>query len=50
MPSGLTRGIEAKLEEKGLKSRIHRKGLRNKPLSKREQRGNKTRSGVRARV
>ena len=50
MPSGLTRGIEAKLEEKGLKSRIHRKGHRNKPLSKREQRGNKTRSKVRVRV
>ena len=42
--------IEAKLEEKGLKSRIHRKGHRNKPLSEREQRGNKTRSQVRARV
>ncbi len=42
--------IEAKLEEKGLKSRIHRKGHRNKPLSEREQRGNKTRSKVRARV
>jgi len=27
--------IEAKLSEKGLKSRIHRKGHRNKPLSKR---------------
>ena len=50
MPSGLTRGIEAKLEEKGLKSRIHRKGHRNKPLSEREQRGNKTRSKVRVRV
>jgi len=42
--------IEAKLEEKGLKSRIHRKGHRNKPLSEREKRGNKTRSGVRVRV
>jgi len=42
--------IEAKLEEKGLKSRIHRKGHRNKPLSERETRGNKTRSKVRARV
>jgi IS5 family transposase len=42
--------IEAKLEEKGLKSRIHRKGHRNKPLSEREQRGNKTRSKVRVRV
>ena len=42
--------IEAKLEEKGLKSRIHRKGHRSKPLSEREQRGNKTRSKVRVRV
>jgi hypothetical protein len=31
-------------------SRIHRKGHRNKPLSEREKRGNKTRSKVRARV
>ena len=46
MPSGLTRGIETKLEEKGLKSRIHRKGHRNKLLSEREKRGNKTRSKV----
>ena len=42
--------IEEKLKEKGLKSRIHRKGHRNKPLSEREKRGNKTRSKVRARV
>ena len=42
--------IEAKLKEKGLKSRIHRKGDRNKPLAEREKRGNKTRSKVRARV
>jgi IS5 family transposase len=42
--------IEAKLEEKGLKSRIHRKGHRNKPLSERSLRGNKTRSKVRVRV
>ncbi len=35
---------EAKLEEKGLNSRIHRKGHRNKPLSEREKQGNKTRS------
>jgi IS5 family transposase len=41
---------EAKLAEKGLKSRIHRKGRRGKPLSKREKRGNRTRSKVRARV
>ena len=42
--------IEAKLKEKGLNSRIHRKGHRNKPLSAREKRGNTTRSKVRARV
>jgi IS5 family transposase len=42
--------IEAKLKEKGLNSRIHRKGHRNKPLSERETQGNKTRSKVRARV
>jgi IS5 family transposase len=42
--------IEAKLAEKGLKSRIHRKGHRGKPLSEREKRGNRTRSKVRARV
>jgi transposase, IS5 family len=42
--------IETKLEEKGLKSRIHHKGHRDKPLTAREKRGNKTRSKVRARV
>jgi IS5 family transposase len=42
--------IEAKLQERGLKSRIHRKGRRGKPLNEREKRGNKTRSKVRARV
>jgi IS5 family transposase len=42
--------IEAKLRAKGLKSRIHRKGRRGKPLSEREQQGNQTRSKVRARV
>jgi IS5 family transposase len=42
--------IEAKLTEKGLKSQIHRKGHRNKPLTEREKRGNRTRSKVRARV
>ncbi len=42
--------IEAKLKEKGLNSRIHRKGHRNKPLREREKRGNTTRSKVRARV
>ena len=42
--------IEKKLDERGLKSRIHRKAHRNRPLTKREQQGNKTRSKVRARV
>ena len=42
--------IEAMLIQKGLTSRIHRKGRRNKPLSKREEQGNKTRSKVRVRV
>jgi IS5 family transposase len=42
--------IEEALAKKGLKSRIHRKGKRNKPLSEREKRGNKTRSKVRVRV
>jgi len=42
--------IEAKLDEKGLNSRIHRKSHRNKPLTNREMQGNKTRSKVRARV
>jgi IS5 family transposase len=42
--------IEAKLGEKGLKSRIHRKGHRDKPPGERSMRGDKTRSKVRARV
>jgi len=41
---------EEKLAERGLRSRIHRRAHRNRPLSKREQQGNKTRSKVRARV
>ena len=42
--------IEEKLKDKGLRSRIHRKGKRNKPPSDREKKGNKTRSRVRVRV
>ena len=42
--------IEAKLAEKGLKSRFHRQGRRGRPLSEREHQGNRTRSKVRARV
>jgi len=42
--------IETMLKEKGLTSRIHYKGHRNKPLSKRQEQGNKTRSKTRVRV
>lgn len=42
--------IEQKLDDRGLKSRIHRKAHRRRPLTKREKQGNKTRSKVRARV
>ena len=42
--------IEEMLSAKGLKSRVHRKGRCNKPLSEREKQGNKSRSKVRARV
>jgi len=42
--------IEEMLADKGLTSRIHRKGRRNTPLSKREEQGNKTRSKIRVRV
>ena len=44
--------IETMLKDKGLTShihRIHRKARRNKPLSKRELQGNRTRSKVRVR-
>jgi transposase, IS5 family len=41
---------EAKLKAKGYKSRIHRRGARNHPLSARQQAANTTRSRVRARV
>ena len=42
--------IEAKLSEKGLKSRIHRRGCRARPLAARDRQVNRTRSKVRARV
>jgi IS5 family transposase len=42
--------IEAKLAERNLKSQIHRRGGRNKPLTARQEAANKTRSKVRARV
>jgi len=41
---------EEKLAEKGLRSRIHRRASRGKPLSQRAQEANRTRSKVRARV
>ena len=42
--------IEEKIKQKGLTSRIHRKGYRNRPLQDWEQAGNKSRSRFRARV
>ena len=42
--------IEKKLADKGLKSRIHRKGYRNRPLTGRERQGNRTVSKMRAHV
>ena len=42
--------IEARLKEKGLQSRIHRRAARNRPLSERQKSANTTRSKVRARV
>lgn len=43
-------GIETALAGRGLRSRIHRRAARKRPLSPREQQGNATRSRVRARV
>ena len=43
-------GIETMLRKKALTSRIHYKGHRNKPLTKRQEQGNKTRSKIRVRV
>ncbi|PTR11629.1 DDE family transposase [Cereibacter azotoformans] len=33
-----------------MRSRIHRKGYRNRPLNERGKQGNRTRSGIRVRV
>ena len=41
---------EEKLAARGMTSHIHRRGSRNKPLTKRQEAANKTRSKVRARV
>lgn len=45
-----SQAIEQRLAERGLKSRIHRRSTRNRPLGARQQAANKTRSTVRARV
>ena len=42
--------MEAKLRARGLKSRIHRKGKRGKPLSEQGKASNRTKSTVRVRV
>lgn len=42
--------IEAKLAALGLKSRIHRRAARNRPLTARQEQANRSRSTVRARV
>jgi len=42
--------IETKLRDRGLKSRIHRRGARNRPLSEAQMTANTMRSKVRARV
>ena len=42
--------IEQRLQEKGLKSRIHRRAARHRPLSERQEAANTSRSKVRARV
>jgi len=41
---------EDRLEEKGYRSHIHHKGKRNKPLTARQVKANKSRSKVRVRV
>ena len=42
--------IEKKIKKRGLTSRIHRKGYRNRPLQDGEKTGNRRRSRFRARV
>ena len=39
-----------KLRERGLRERVHRKGVRGRPLSARAKRGNRRRSKIRSRV
>lgn len=42
--------IETKLTSRELRSHVHRKGKRNRPLTEPEKRGNRTKSAVRVRV
>ena len=42
--------IEAKLKAGGFRSRIHRRGRRNHPLSDAQTRANRTKSKIRARI
>jgi len=41
---------ESKLKARGINSRIHERGKRGRPLNKRQQKSNRTKSKVRARV
>ena len=49
-PAYRSEEMEAKLRARGLKSRIHRKGKRGKPLSEQGKASNRIKSAVRARV
>lgn len=49
-PAYRSEEMEAKLRARGLKSRIHRKGKRGKPLTEQGKSSNRTKSAVRARV
>jgi IS5 family transposase len=42
--------IRQRLERRGYRDRIHRKGVRGRPLDERGRRGNRTRSRIRARI
>ena len=42
--------IKQRLEQQGYRDRIHRKGVRGKPLDERGRRGNRTKSRTRARI
>jgi IS5 family transposase len=49
-PAYRSEEMEAKLRARGLRSRIHRKGKRGKPLTEQCKSSNRTKSAVRARV